>query len=267
MFDEVLKFGSYIVDQLVAYKQPVFVYLAPKGELRGGAWVVVDETINSDMMEMYADRSARGNVLEPAGAASIKFRRDDILQTMHRLDPTIYELSEQLAEFAWDSRADMSEERAIQLKALKREEELYPVFKQVSLQFADLHDRPGRMVHKSVIRKVIDWPESRMFFYKRLKARLLEHQVFTKLCSTNPVSYSRFKKSFQDFLTSEGMELQTDENRLRAAESGTWQGVVDRYIAKTRTESILNNLREAKAMNSDEAIAAAKLFLSEVNEA
>jgi len=42
MYNEVLKYGSYIVDKLREYKQPVFVYLPPAAELRGGAWVVVD---------------------------------------------------------------------------------------------------------------------------------------------------------------------------------------------------------------------------------
>ena len=54
MFDEVLKFGSMIVDALVAYQQPLFVYIPPFAELRGGAWVVVDSTINADIMEFYA---------------------------------------------------------------------------------------------------------------------------------------------------------------------------------------------------------------------
>ena len=54
MFDEVLKFGSMIVDALVAYQQPLFVYIPPFAELRGGAWVVVDSTINADVMEFYA---------------------------------------------------------------------------------------------------------------------------------------------------------------------------------------------------------------------
>ena len=73
MYDEVLKFGSDIVDALVAYKQPVFVYIPPEAQLRGGAWVVVDSTINSRVMEMYAAPTARGGVLEPAGSVSIKF--------------------------------------------------------------------------------------------------------------------------------------------------------------------------------------------------
>ena len=44
-----LKFGAEIVDALVAYKQPVFVYIPPFAELRGGAWVVIDSTINEDV--------------------------------------------------------------------------------------------------------------------------------------------------------------------------------------------------------------------------
>lgn len=59
MFDQVVKFGAYIVDGLREYKQPVFVYIPPYGELRGGAWVVVDPAINSRFMEMYADEDAR----------------------------------------------------------------------------------------------------------------------------------------------------------------------------------------------------------------
>jgi acetyl-CoA carboxylase/biotin carboxylase 1 len=42
-----------IVDGLSSYKQPVFVYIIPNGELRGGAWVVLDPSINPNgMMEM-----------------------------------------------------------------------------------------------------------------------------------------------------------------------------------------------------------------------
>ena len=56
MYQEVLKYGAMIVDALRVYKQPVFIYLPPHGELRGGAWVVVDPTINPSQMEMYAGK-------------------------------------------------------------------------------------------------------------------------------------------------------------------------------------------------------------------
>lgn len=41
MYDQVLKFGSYIVDALNQYKRPILVYIPPYGELRGGAWAVL----------------------------------------------------------------------------------------------------------------------------------------------------------------------------------------------------------------------------------
>jgi len=59
MYDMILKFGAYIVDALREYTQPIFVYIPPNGELRGGAWAVVDTTINPRFMEMYADPESR----------------------------------------------------------------------------------------------------------------------------------------------------------------------------------------------------------------
>ena len=87
MFNEVLKYGSFIVDALVDYKQPIIIYIPPTGELRGGSWVVVDPTINADQMEMYADVNARAGVLEPQGMVGIKFRREKLL--MHFWSQTL----------------------------------------------------------------------------------------------------------------------------------------------------------------------------------
>ena len=72
MFLEVLKYGAMIVDALVAFEQPIFVYIPPFAELRGGAWVVVDSTINPNVMEFFAAEDSRGGVLEATGAAAIK---------------------------------------------------------------------------------------------------------------------------------------------------------------------------------------------------
>lgn len=63
MYDEILKQGSKIVDGLSSFKQPIFIYIVPNGELRGGAWVVLDPTINDAKMEMYADVESRGGIL------------------------------------------------------------------------------------------------------------------------------------------------------------------------------------------------------------
>merc|ERR1719451_36987 len=92
MFAEILKIGAMIVDALVEYKHPVFVYIPPNGELRGGAWVVIDPTINEKVMEMYADKESRGGILEPPGICEVKFRAADQKNKMHQLDPVLLAL-------------------------------------------------------------------------------------------------------------------------------------------------------------------------------
>lgn len=59
MYEQIVKFGAYIVDGLRKYTKPVIIYIPPNGELRGGAWAVVDPTINTRYMEMYADPDSR----------------------------------------------------------------------------------------------------------------------------------------------------------------------------------------------------------------
>lgn len=59
MYDQVLKFGAYIVDGLRKYRQPVLIYIPPYAEVRGGSWAVMDTSINPLCIEMYADRESR----------------------------------------------------------------------------------------------------------------------------------------------------------------------------------------------------------------
>jgi len=163
MYNEVLKFGAMIVDALREYKQPVFVYIPPGGELRGGAWVVVDPTINEQMMEMYADVEARGGILEPPGICEVKYRKGDQVKLMHRLDPQLIELSQ---------------DKVANADAIKvREDALLPVYLQIAHEFADLHDRAGRMEAKGVIRKALEWKNARPFFFHRMVRRLHEDQA------------------------------------------------------------------------------------------
>ena len=58
MYNEILKFGAMIVDALVEYKHPIFIYIPKHGELRGGAWVVIDPAINPEKMETWQFRKA-----------------------------------------------------------------------------------------------------------------------------------------------------------------------------------------------------------------
>lgn len=172
MYFEVLKYGSMIVDALTEYSQPVFVYIPPTGELRGGSWVVVDPSINKDQMEMYADVDARAGILEPEGIVGIKMRRKKLVVQMMRLDNIYRELHDELS-----GTTDQAEQTALNAKIAEREDKLLPIYTQIATQFAELHDMPGRMKAKDTIREIVEWSEARRYFYWRALRRLREHYI------------------------------------------------------------------------------------------
>ena len=201
MFNEVLKYGSFIVDALVAYEQPVFVYIPPFGELRGGSWVVVDPTINPQYMEMYADEDSRGGVLEPDGIVGIKYKKDRQLDTMARLDPAYGAMKKKLM----DPATSREEQEATKAAMTEREQLLLPVYGQIAYQFADLHDRAGRMEAKGVIRKPLRWVNARRFFYWRLRRKLNEEYILKRMTAAS---------------SKELVSRETDIERLKA-----WSGI------------------------------------------
>ena len=146
MFEMVLKFGAIIVDALQAYKQPVIVYIPPNGELRGGAWAVLDTKINPTCIKMLADVESRGGVLEAEGMVEIKFRKHDLHTLMLKCDSKIQQLTAAL------SNASTEVEKSEIQKALhERKEFLLPVYRTVAVKFADLHDTTTRMLAKEAI--------------------------------------------------------------------------------------------------------------------
>ncbi len=56
-----------------------------------------DPSINPSVMEMYADPTSKGGVLEPEATVEIKYRAKDVRKTMERLDPEMASLAERLA--------------------------------------------------------------------------------------------------------------------------------------------------------------------------
>ncbi len=187
MYNEVLKYGSYIVDALVKYEQPIFVYIPPYGELRGGSWVVVDPTINPQFMEMYADEDSRGGVLEPEGIVGIKYRKERQLDTMARNDATYGALKQKLH----DPATPKDQLQSIKAEMTEREKLLLPIYGQIAIQFADLHDRAGRMQAKGVIRQALRWQNARRFFYWRLRRRLNEEYILKRFAAASAPSLDR----------------------------------------------------------------------------
>ncbi|XP_053621987.1 acetyl-CoA carboxylase isoform X1 [Plodia interpunctella] len=205
MYEQILKFGAEIVRALRAAAAPVLVYVPPGAELRGGAWAVVDPSVNRNRMEMYADPDARGGVLEAEGIVEVKYKQRDILKTMHRLDPELLRLSarvqeikEQIKEFSkqLDRRGSIddvlvktdagkaAESRVRELdtelssleKSVKaREKELSPIYHEVAVQFAELHDTAERMLEKGCIFDIIPWRDSRRLLFWRLRRLLRQN--------------------------------------------------------------------------------------------
>ncbi|KAF8075011.1 cytosolic acc1, acetyl-CoA carboxylase [Lyophyllum atratum] len=203
MYDEVLKQGSKIVDGLSSYKQPVFVYIVPNGELRGGAWVVLDPSINSEQMEMYADVDARAGVLEPEGIVEIKMRRDKILALMERLDSTYASLKRD----SKDASKSPEEKAAATAALTKRETLLQPTYKQIALLYADLHDRTGRMEAKGCAKPTV-WKNARRHFYWAVRARVARSAALADITEASPGTSLDYRMRLLNSLAS--LEPDTD---------------------------------------------------------
>jgi acetyl-CoA carboxylase / biotin carboxylase 1 len=348
MYEQVVKFGAYIVDALREYKQPVLIYIPPNGELRGGAWVVVDPTINQRYMEMYADKESRGGVLEAEGTVEIKYRNKDLVKTIHRLDPVCKEireklkvlnttssinnttisspinekdtsspilsikpnLSKQKLKLIQEQQPQMSPQQATKLinynekvdesnleltpgeiDALKvptetgskspspspsllfdtlkdqikllekqlqaRENYLLPIYHQVAVQFADLHDTPGRMLNKNVIREVIEWSNSRKFFYWRLKRLLAQNNIVDEIIrySNNEIEYNQalelLRNCFEQVTDKSENSWEKDneiisgwlENQLDKNQKLNVESLVVEKLKKFKQASVLTQLK------------------------
>ncbi|ORX57605.1 acetyl-CoA carboxylase [Hesseltinella vesiculosa] len=248
MYNEVLKYGAQIVDALSNYKQPVFVYVVPNGELRGGAWVVVDSTINEDMMEMYADTQARGGVLEPEGIVEIKYRRPQLLATMERLDPVYSDLKRRLAALD-DSQKEQADELIAQVEA--REQALLPVYQQVAIQFADLHDRSGRMEAKGVIRKTLEWRTARHYFYWRVRRRLLEEYAIRKMDESRDQAKTLLQQWFQADTNLDDFDK---NDQAVVAWFDAKNLLLDQRIAKLKSEKLKDHVVQLASVDQDAVV-------------
>jgi len=247
MYQEVLKFGAQIVDALVEYKSPVFVYIPPGGELRGGSWVVIDPTINPEQMEMYADVDSRGGILEPPGIVEVKFRAAQQKELMHRLDPELRKYDALLEESSSSEVGSAAQDIEAQIKA--REDKLQPLYTQIACEFADLHDRTGRMEAKGVIRKGLEWRRSREFFYWRVRCRLLLKEMEHRIREADADLSSKEAQELLSSWLSEAGADQEDEKAVSFLEGDPFAGKVEELqvaATKRQIQALLEKLPESE---------------------
>ncbi|KAF8377274.1 hypothetical protein HHK36_030649 [Tetracentron sinense] len=254
LFEGILQAGSTIVENLRTYKQPVFVYIPMMGELRGGAWVVVDSRINPDHIEMYAEKTAKGNVLEPEGMIEIKFRPKELLECMARLDQQLINLKAKLQEAKNSGASGTIETLQQQIRA--REKQLLPVYTQIAIRFAELHDTSLRMAAKGVIKEVVDWSNSRSFFYKRLHRRVAEGSLIRAVRDAS--GYQLSYKSAMDLIKKWFMASKPAEVRENAWEDDlvffTWKDDPRNYeeqLQELRIQKVLLQLSNLSESASD----------------
>jgi len=246
MFLEILKFGSMIVDNLRKYRQPIFIYLPPGAELRGGAWVVLDSTINPRVMEMYADTDSRGGVLEPSGSVEIKYRDRDFIKTMQRPDDTLMRLDSQLRA----NNLSESETASIKAQTSSREKELLPFYQQMALKFADLHDTPGRMKAKGVVRDMVPWQHARKYFYHRLRRRLLELRVHRRMLKANPtLTHEDTARMTKEWLLRQDSSLQLDDDQQIASLLEIQKTWAPPLLKALKTEWIIHQVNQLAAQD------------------
>jgi len=235
MHNEILKFGAMIVDALVEYKHPIFIYIPKHGELRGGAWVVIDPAINPEKMEMYADLEARGGILEPPGIVEVKYRPHQQVEAMHRIDEKLQQMDAKLQSASGEEKTSLEKE----IKA--REKQLLPLYTSVATTFADLHDRAGRMKAKGVIREGIAWKDSRRYFFWRVKRRVLQDHLIARLQKANTkLSHKEAEKLIQGWAAESKVEFESDAKMVSWLESQD----LDALAQSIRHEFLKSHIQE-----------------------
>ena len=252
MAQAILKEGAKIVDGLSDYKHPVIVYLVPNGELRGGAWVVLDPSINPEHMTMFVDNESRGGVLEPEGIVEVKYRKPKIQATMARLDAE-YAALKKAAE---SPEASAEDKAAATAKLEVREKHLQPAYQSIALEFADLHDRSGRMKAKANCTPC-DWENSRRAIYWSLRRKLSELRVLKKLASANPaLTYADRTAILAQLVPA---DLTADEEVASFLEkSGT---DIDSLVQNVRDEYCSDSILDWAVTNQDGVLSGFKRIL------
>jgi acetyl-CoA carboxylase / biotin carboxylase 1 len=254
LFEGILQAGSTIVENLRTYNQPAFVYIPMAGELRGGAWVVVDSKINPDRIECYAERTAKGNVLEPQGLIEIKFRSEELQDCMGRLDPELINLKAKLQDVN-HGNGSLPDIEGIRKSIEARTKQLLPLYTQIAIRFAELHDTSLRMAAKGVIKKVVDWEESRSFFYKRLRRRIAEDVLAKEIRQivgdkfTHQLAMELIKEWYLASQATTGSTGWDDDDAFVA-----WKDSPENYkghIQKLRAQKVSHSLSDLADSSSD----------------
>jgi len=198
-------------------------------------------------------------LLQYSGAASIKFREKDVLAAARRLDPVLVEIQRKLA--SKESSLTAEEIQCLKREATQREANLIGIYQQLAVHFADLHDTPGRMARKGVIRRVVKWADSRAYFYWRLRRRLAEFSLSREILAIDKANKfgNGHLKSRKDiiqliknwFLEEDGDEVTWEDDRYVVAWFENRKHLIGKKVALMQQESLSFRLKSLLLEASD----------------
>ncbi len=164
LYEEIVKFGATIVDELVYFDLPVILYVPPFAELRGGAWVVIDPQINPDRIVLIADEHATGSILEPSGMESVPLVQRQISRDMIQQDPILSELYGNRTKFA----TQMDRIKQIDQQIEEREAEIWPEYLKKWTKIFRLHNTAERMGALGIASEVVPTSQAREAIFRNL---------------------------------------------------------------------------------------------------
>jgi len=164
LFEEILKYGAMIVDELSKYDLPVVLYMPPYAEIRGGAWVVVDSQINPEHIKFLVDEHATGSVLEPSGMESVPLVEREIRKDMRDNDPVLAKLYDERKRYP----GQLDRVRDIDEKLDEREKELYPSYVKKWIRIFRKHNTAERMKIVGTAHELVPTGKARERIYSAL---------------------------------------------------------------------------------------------------
>ncbi|CAJ0608732.1 unnamed protein product [Cylicocyclus nassatus] len=246
MFEMVLKFGAQIVDALRVYRMPVIIYIPCQGELRGGAWVVLDSKINPGFISMVADKESRGGILEANAIVGIKFRDDKLLALQKRNDEIMQQLDARLLEEVKLHGAESAEANNARTLLTRRSQDLKKSYRGVTVEFADLHDRAERMSIKKAVQHITDLTNSRNLFTQIFTleiAKIHLCEIYLKRAdrhTTRQEAYKWVASRFDEY--HKGVLSLPPSEQMTFLEKFVSSGVFAQLIDQVREESVEREL-------------------------
>jgi hypothetical protein len=228
-------------------------------------------------------------VLEPEGICGVKFRKNDVIKVMRRLDEDLQAMEQKVETLKkTNEKFNQPEIEKLQEEIAARENKLFPLYHQSAAKFADLHDTPGRMLAKGVLTSQVPWEGSRRFFSVRLRRRLREVEMVDRVLSAMSNSHSLFAVSdtanedgkweearelLKMWCSEEGLEFEGKSNDWQAVHAVDVAFVASNYHKSDAFAARLNDLsqtllkRRLASQDDDELTGALCQMLQSVSPA